>query len=255
MEIGNNHIHIFKTKEKLQHEVAESIVKQAVLGFRTNGRFTISLSGGSTPKSIYELLVTESFVHRMPWSKILFFFGDERFAPHEDEDSNYRMAHEAMFAHAPISIQNIFPIPTHENPSLSAMDYEDVLHAQFKSRPPSFDLILLGLGADGHTASIFPKTQVVQETNRWVREVYIRSQKKFRITLTAQVINAGVYRSFIVVGEQKAKALKEVLMGDYDPVTYPAQLIAQSGKHVHWYIDEAAAQYLESSSNPNPIVK
>lgn len=244
IDISNNCIHIYKKEKKLHKEICDFIIKQSIISVRNHGRCTISLAGGGTPKPIYERLAKKRNIEKMPWSKTKVFWGDERFVGPENDESNLKMARKALLDKVPIPKGNIYPIPTHGSPADAASLYEETIREQFKSRPPQFDLMLLGLGDDGHTASLFPNTQVLHETTALVREVFHPVQQKFRISLTAEVINASNSIIFIVQGKSKAKAVFEVLNGEENIDLYPAQLISRGGGRVHWFLDKAAASEL-----------
>src|ERR1700739_1702561 len=203
----------FEDPPALFHAAAEEFAEQSQKAIRSRGRFTVSLSGGSTPKALYSLLSTKL---TLPWDRVFFFFGDERHVPPDDPESNYRMAREALLAKAPIPAQNVFRVPA-ENPNAAqaAQAYEKTLRQFFSPATtfPRFDLILLGMGPDGHTASLFPGGTALQERSRWVVSDWVEKFKTERITLTLPVLNNAGVVMFLAAGEDKAETLKEVLEG------------------------------------------
>ena len=214
------------------------------------GRFTIALAGGSTPKSLYNLLATNART-TLPWDRMFFFWGDERHVPPTDPESNYRMADEAMLSKVPVPPGNVFRIKT-ENPEAAAAaeDYEKTIRKFFALEAgqfPRFDLILLGMGPDGHTASLFPGTTALQEKLRLVVANWVEKMKTHRISLTLPVLNAARCVTFLVSGTDKAPALKAVLEENVPPEQYPAKLIKPSDGKLIWLIDRAAASQLTST--------
>ena len=200
------------------------------------------MAGGATPRSLYSLLSDQSNV---PWDKIFFFFGDERHVPPDDPDSNFRMARESLFSRANVLAENIFRVPA-EIPDAenAAQSYEQTLRQFFRLEGktlPRFDLILLGLGPDSHTASLFPGTAALHEDERWVAANWVEKFKTWRITLTYPVINNAAEIIFMVAGAEKQEALLQVLQGKSDVETYPAQGIHPENGRVLWLVDQAAA--------------
>lgn len=207
------------------------------------GRFVVALSGGSTPRPTYERLASAQVSRKIDWFNVHFFWSDERAVPLDDEDSNYRMAKEALLDHAPVLKSNIHPIQGNLDPQLAADLYEHKLVALLGAgrEAPRFDLILLGLGDDGHTASLFPHTAAVNERQRLVAANYVPQHAAWRITFTAPLINAARNVGFLVTGQDKAGALAQVLQGPHRPEVYPAQLVKPSPGELAWLVDEAAA--------------
>ena len=230
-------------------EVFLRLTKQAAAEGR---RFSVALSGGSTPKMLYELLASETHIFRtdVPWDNVDFFFGDERWVPHDHPDSNYKLAADFLFRPLGISEVNVYPIRTEDvDPDESAREYETtlrvVLDVRHDGEVPQLDLVFLGMGEDGHTASLFPGTPVVHENERLVAPVYVPKLSAFRVTLTPVTLNAAVHVLFMVTGAAKAPALREVLEGPYDPDRYPAQVLRNSLGQVTWLVDKDAAAQLE----------
>ena len=210
---------------------------------RQRGRFAIALAGGRTPARLYALWVAEgSSDGRTPWERVHLFWGDERFVPHDDLLSNYRMARESLIAHVPIPAANLHPIPTGlARPEDCARTYEAELRKFFGEAPPAFDLQLLGLGDEGHTASLFPSSHLLEETERWVGAAETPAQPSWRLTLTPAVLNQGRNTFFLVSGAGKREiiaALRSVSPSDVS--RYPAGRIHPEGG-VLWFLDRAAA--------------
>jgi len=243
---------IFPTKEVLYKTAAEFIVATAKKCVSSNGRFTISLSGGRTPQAIYALLSEIPFRDQMPWEKTFFFWGDERCVPLTDEKNNSHQARLALFDKITIPSSNVFPIPVDELPVAAASDYEKEIKLFFESDAPQFDLILLGLGENGHTASLFPDTGVVNEKSVGVREVYSKEEKIFRVTMTAPLINLAHEIMFLVTGANKASVLKKVLTASFQPDKLPAQLIKPVNGALHWFIDRPAANLIAQIQLQSP---
>ncbi|HEU5459661.1 MAG TPA: 6-phosphogluconolactonase [Pyrinomonadaceae bacterium] len=229
-------IEILATAGDLARAAAEVFVARSSEAVAQRGSWTIALSGGSTPKLLYQLLAdpNEPFRERVPWSRIHFFWSDERHVPPDHPDSNYRMANEAMLAHVQIGKENVHRVMS-ENPSAAeaAELYEEVV-------PQRFDLILLGLGTDGHTASIFPGSEVLHETKRLVAAPWVEKLKAYRITMTLPLINNAAAVVFLVSGAEKAEIVNEVLRG---PKRYPAQEV-RPAEELRWLLDREAASKL-----------
>ena len=214
--------------------------------------FTLALAGGSTPRGLHAILAADAAVRdRLPWHHLHFFWGDERHVPPDHSQSNYRMAYETLLSLAPVPAANIHRVPGEEPDAATAAEkYEMELAAFFElasGQLPRFDCILLGMGPDGHTASLFPGTEALHETKRLVVANWVEKFNAFRITLTVPVINRSELVVFLVSGAEKAEALKEVLQGDYRPDHYPAQLIRPGPGKLLWIVDRAAASCLTDS--------
>ncbi|HUP28174.1 MAG TPA: 6-phosphogluconolactonase, partial [Chloroflexia bacterium] len=232
--------------ETVAAEAAKIFARLATEKARSDGPFRVALSGGSTPKLLYRLLASDEYRHDIPWEKIQFYFGDERWVPPTDPDSNYKLAEDELFSKVPkVSPDNIFPMPTEElSPTQAAEQYEATLRRSFGEPLPRFDLVFLGMGDDGHTASLFPHTSALHEDRKLVVTHYVEKLKTNRITLTAPVLNAAREVVFMVAGASKAPALREVLQGPANPAEYPSQLLRHSTGKVTWLIDKAAASQL-----------
>ena len=235
------------TPQELFEAVAEEVVRAANQAVAQRGRFTLSLSGGSTPKNLYTLLATNARTS-LPWDRTYFFWSDERHVPPSDPESNYRMAEEAMLSKVPVAASNVFRVPT-ENPDAAAAAeaYEQTLRKFFTveaGQLPRFDLILLGMGPDGHTASLFPETAALRERSRLVVANWVEKLKTSRITFTLPLLNAARCVAFLVSGTDKASVLHEVLEGNAPGEQYPAKLVHPADGKLIWFLDRAAASGL-----------
>jgi 6-phosphogluconolactonase len=247
-------IKVLKDLDDISRQAADEILRQANQLESSAGRFAIALSGGATPSRLYQRLGREPAVrNRLPWDNIHFFWGDERHVPPDDPQSNYRMASETLFAFAPVPAQNIHRISAEEPDAvLAAENYERELNSFFELGPgqlPRFDCILLGMGPDGHTASLFPGTDALHENRHLVVANWVEKLQTHRITLTAPVLNKAALIIFLVSGREKAEVLKEILEGDYRPDLLPAQLIRPEDGRLLWLVDRAAADCLADSIN------
>lgn len=240
-------IKIFKDQEELSIAAAKLFVQIANEAIKERGIFTVALTGGSSPASLYKLLAQQPYSEQIDWHKAHIFWGDERWVPLSDDKSNAKMAYETLLNHVPIPKEQIYPMWAKDLPPLEfAREYEEVLRQTLGSIP-SFDLILLGMGEDGHTASLFPGTKVLQEKSKWVEAYYLDAQEMHRITLTAPAINQARNIVVMVYGSNKANALHQVLEGSQDITKYPAQLINPPNGTAFWFVDEAAASRLTHS--------
>jgi 6-phosphogluconolactonase len=223
----------------LARHVAEWLTDAAL---KAGGPFRVSLSGGSTPKALYGLLASDDFRSRFPWQRVSWYWGDERFVPYDHPESNYRMTREAMFDRAPVPPGNIHPVPADGTPEDAARRYEATLQqaygaAQLDPARPLFDVTLLGLGPDGHTASLLPGEPVLEERKRWVVAVS-HGRPEVRITMTYPVIESSRLMAFLVAGQEKAAVLKAVRAGGSD---VPAARVRPIGELL-WFVDRAAAE-------------
>src|SRR4030095_5598824 len=241
-------VRIFETSEDLARAAAEECVRLAMEAVEARGSFSIALAGGSTPKRLYALLASEpdnSFRARFPWRETHFFWGDERHVPPNHADSNYRMAFDTMLSKVPVPPPQLHRIEA-ENPDAgrAALGYEEDLLQHFhlaRGMWPQFDLALLGLGPGGHTASLFPDTDVLEEKERLAAAVWVTKFQASRITLTAPSLNHAANVFFLVSGKDKSEALRAVLQGEFQPRRYPAQLIRPEQGNLTWLADRDAA--------------
>ncbi len=230
----------------LARNAAQRFVMIARQAIADHGQFTVALSGGSTPRELYALLAQPEFAGQVNWERVHLFWGDERAVPSDDPESNYRMAFETL-GRLPIPAQQVHRIPTELGPGEAAIAYEHALRDFFKAEEdhfPSFDLVLLGMGANGHTASLFPQSPALHEMTHWVVSQYVGEVKMNRITLTAPILNAADNILFLVTGADKAETVRAVLRGEYRPFDLPAQLIQPTHARVVWLLDRAAASKL-----------
>jgi len=237
-------IQIFKDIEQLSIAGAELFVQTAQKAIQENGRFTVALTGGSSPVKLYSLLAKKPYAQQIEWDKVFVFWGDERWVPLDDEKSNAKMAFEMLLNHVPVPRNQIFPMWSDQfTPEDFADEYVQSLQQQLGTSL-QFDLILLGMGDDGHTASLFPGTDVLQEQSASVKAYYLAPQQMYRITLTAPLINQAKKIAFIVYGSNKAQVLHEVLTGNEELAKYPSQLIHPLNGETFWLLDEAVASSL-----------
>jgi 6-phosphogluconolactonase len=237
--LSRSKIHVFENARELARAAAKTFAEQAAKSIQEKGNFAVALAGGSTPKTLYELLATE-YQDTLDWKGVRAFFGDERTVPPDHEDSNYRMAYEALLSRVPVG--SVHRMRGELEPREAATLYEEELK-EFFGGPPRFDLVLLGIGEDGHTASLFPGTRALDVTDRFVVENPVEKLDTIRLTLTVPAINAAKKVNFLVAGEGKAGALEEILEGDSNPREYPAKLIWPQNRAT-WMVDRAAARLL-----------
>jgi len=243
-------IRIYNDLEALSQAAAELFMLQSRVASLVCGRFSVALSGGETPRRMFELLATPSFSEHIHWDSVHIFWSDERFVPEDDPRSNSFMARQSLLNHVPIPSENIHSIHYGDSPAQAASRYEDELREFFSRQNPDFHLILLGLGSNGHIASLVPHTPVLKIKDRWVAEVYVKELDMYRITFTAPFINQASQVVFLVSGSDKAEVLEEVLEGPYHPNELPAQLIRHNGIHPLWLVDKAASHKLTLRDEP-----
>ncbi|HEY8561326.1 MAG TPA: 6-phosphogluconolactonase [Pyrinomonadaceae bacterium] len=243
-------IKVFANIEELNNFAAEKFIEIGNEAIKKRAAFTVALAGGSTPKALYRLLAAEPFSKRIDWSRIYFFLGDERNVPADDAESNFRMISESLFEPLRIPQTNIFPWRAGEKPpEETAKEYEIAMSwifvedEQEKTRPV-FDLILLGMGADGHTASLFPYTEALSVSDRFAVANPVEKLCATRLTLTYPVINYAANVIFLVAGAEKAETLKAVLEGDFAPEKYPSQNVLPRNGNLFWLVDGGAASLL-----------
>lgn len=237
-------VHVFADKAALVAAAADQVIELMRDAIATRGRCSLALSGGSTPKPIYQAIAQAE----LPWDKIYVYWGDERYVPMTHGDSNAKMTYEAWLSHVAIPADNIFTVPTEtESPQASADQYQQTLATSFGTtlpNTPKFDIILLGMGDDGHTASLFPHTAALNETEHWITVGQKDDQP--RITFTARLINQAHQVMFLVAGANKQAALSQVFAADADSATYPSRLIAPVGE-LRWLLDTDASQGLPTN--------
>lgn len=242
------HLIIVPTAEAVASTAAEQFVAAAGVATRERGRFVVALSGGSTPRALYATLAGPAFASRVDWTRVHVFWGDERCVPPGDPASNYRMARETLLDRVPIPAGQIHRVRGEDTPAMAAAGYERALREIFAPGPESrFDLVLLGMGDNGHTASLFPGLAAVREATRWVVAELVPEVGMWRVTLTPPAINAAAQVMFMVTGREKATMLVRVLAGPPEPDTLPAQAIAPDHGRLIWLLDAAAASQLGGS--------
>jgi 6-phosphogluconolactonase len=238
-------IRILNSLADLSQSAAAEFIALAVEAVRSKGRFCVALCGGSTPRGLYALLANQP-QRSLPWEKIYFFWGDERHVPPDHPDSNYRMAFETLLSKVPIPSENIFRVHAEEmDADTAAREYEQTLTTFFHLQPgefPRFDLMLLGMGPDGHTASLFPRTRALHEKTRLVVANRVETLKAYRITMTLPVLNNSAYVLFLVSGRDKANVLREVLERRTEEL--PASLVCPANGRLVWMVDREAASAL-----------
>ncbi len=227
--------------------LADYVVSTASLAMAERGAFRIALAGGNTPRAAYELLGREPLRGEISWSDVFVYFGDERCVPPNDEQSNYRMAQRALLDAVPIPGANVHRIRGELDPGVAANEYASILRADL-GNAPQFDLMLLGLGRDGHTASLFPGTPPDTDDESLVRAVYSQTQMMWRVTMTPRLINLSRTVAFAVEGPDKAQVLADVYEGPIDPVKYPAQIVRPASGRLLWFVDKLAAGMLHGSA-------
>jgi 6-phosphogluconolactonase len=234
-------IAIFPDLEALSAAAAQLVVDAARESISRTGRFSIALSGGSTPRRLFDLLAGPPWAGEISWADVHVFWADERCVPPDDERSNEHLARVRLLNHVPVPPSQIHPIRCAGNPMAAAARYDAELRRE-TGRDGRLDLILLGLGDDGHTASLFPGTAVVGEASRWAAEVWLADQQMFRVTMTAPFINQAARVAFLVTGAAKAPIVRDVIYGRADPERRPAQLVQPSGGELRWLLDREAAR-------------
>ena len=246
LSLAGAEVRIFPDPNSLSRGAADEFLRAARAAIAERGRFTVSLAGGSTPKAIHVLLAADqtSGANPLAWDRVQVFFGDERPVPPEDPESNFRMAHESLLAKIPILPGNIHRIRAELDAGQAAKAYQDEMISVFGVRSgeiPRFDLILLGMGPDGHTASLFPGSAALTERTAMVCANWVEKFKGHRITFTYSVLNAAAEVLFVAGGADKAAMLRNVLIGDPSGQTYPAQGVRPGSGRLLWMVDEAAA--------------
>ncbi len=234
-------VHVYKNAEEVCDALAAWITDLIDKTLLVKEKFTWVLSGGETPKKLYQKLSSSPYKEKIRWNRIHFFWGDERVVPFDDEHNNAKMAFDNLLSKVNIPSEQIHKIRTDIKPEEAAKQYEKILHQYFDERQTSFDLVLLGMGEDGHTLSLFPNSEILHDDNSWVKAIHSK-EKGERITLLPFIVNSSSAVAFLATGENKAKVLQEVLEGKGQK--YPAQLIQPAKNKLHWFIDEAISQYI-----------
>ena len=241
-------IYIYKSKEELADQLAQWISDTIQSTLQNQEYFTLALSGGETPQILYKKLATPEFKEKINWKRVHIFWGDERVVPFNDDRNNAKIAYDLLIGHIGIPAAQVHMMRTGIEPVFAAKEYEKILKTYFGNTVKSFDLILLGIGNDGHTLSIFPDSPLLEEEEQeWVNAVYNEKQQMYRITLTPVIVNLASRIAFMVAGSGKAKILKEIIEGNYMPSTLPAQLIKPEKGELYWFLDKEAAGKLSNA--------
>jgi 6-phosphogluconolactonase len=238
-------VKVVPDSDALYRAAADEFVRCAQEAIGQRGRFCVALSGGNTPRGVYSFLAANA-KDSLPWSKICIFFGDERSVPPDNPESNYRMANETLLSQVPIPAANVFRVHAELDPEVAAQQYEDQLRAFFRVPRgdwPRFDLIFLGLGDDGHTASLFPQSAALNEAERLVVANWVDKFHSYRVTFTYPLLNHAGEIAFLVSGDSKSRVLRDVLKPTGD-ASYPAQRVRPLEGRLLWIMDRAAAQLL-----------
>jgi 6-phosphogluconolactonase len=238
-------VRVARDLETLSLRAAEAVAEAIRAAVDARGRCSLALSGGGTPRRMHRLLATR-FRERIPWADVHVFWTDERYVPPGDERSNQRMARETLLDHVPVPAAQLHPMPTHfADPDDAARDHEATLAAHFGGAAPSLDVVVLGLGADGHTASLFPGSPAMEERERTVLAVTGPADPPTRLTLTLPVLTRSACSHFLVAGAEKAPEVERVLGGSADPAVYPAAAVQRAPGTVVWWVDGELADRLE----------
>lgn len=240
-------INIYKSPDDLSKNLAGWMCDTINSTLQEQEFFTLVLSGGNTPKNLYKVLGADEFKDKIDWSRLQIFWGDERAVPITDDRNNAKMAYEILLDNISIPKEQVHAMRTDIEPVFAAKEYEKILRTFFTNTVKSFDLVLLGMGDDGHTLSLFPGSPLIEENDEdeWVKSVYNDEQKMYRITLTPLIVNRSSHIAFMVDGLKKANVLKEVIEGSYKPLQLPSQIIKPASGNLYWFIDKDAAQELQ----------
>lgn len=238
-------INVFDTEDAVLNGLAKFFVATAASSIANHGQFSVALSGGNSPKKLYELLASPVYKDKVEWEKVHFFFGDERYVPQTDPQSNYLMAKKALLEPLELSYRQIFPVDTSVSPDEAAAKYTNDINLYFAGFDARFDLVLLGLGDNSHTASLFPHTPVLHDKTASAKAVFLEDQQVYRITMTAPLINQAHHVVYLVYGAGKAEAVHHVIEDKKDIENYPAQLIKPTGGELQWFLDSPAAALIK----------
>ncbi len=234
-------LNIYDSKEKLSRGLASWMCDLIASTLEKQEFFTLALSGGDTPQALYKTLASEEYNKKINWKRIHIFWGDERAVPFDDDRNNAKMAFQNLLSHVDIPLAQVHKIRVDIEPLFAAKDYQKVLETYFENTKKSFDLILLGIGDDGHTLSIFPGSPIIDDTAHWVNAVLNEKQKMYRITLMPSIVNKASHIAFMVTGENKSEILYRILEGKYEPDILPAQMIKPENGELYWFLDKKSA--------------
>lgn len=242
--MNKRNIVICRDGADLNRQAADEFIRLAHRAIESAGGFTVALSGGSTPKGLYELLALEGYKERVPWSRVHLFFGDERCVAPDHPESNYRMVREALLSRVSIPVENVHRMPGEQEPGIAAGEYEKELQKYFRLAEgtlPRFDLVLLGVGEDGHTASLFPESDALAESRHLVVANFVEKLKAHRLTLTFPVLNHAAAVLFLVSGRTKAVIVKEILAKESGSARFPAARVSPVAGRLTWMVTQDAA--------------
>lgn len=239
-------LHIFKNKEELSDELALWLCDLISDSLKNQEFFSLVLSGGETPKLLYKKLATKEYKKKINWKRVHLFWGDERVVPFTGDRNNAKVAYDLLINHIDIPAAQVHRMRTDIEPKIAVEEYRKILHTYFGHTSKSFDLVLLGMGDDGHTLSLFPGSPIIEDHTHWVNAVFNEKQGMYRITLMPLLVNKASKIAFIVDGANKTIVLQEVLEGEYLPAKFPAQIINPKDGELHWFVDEAAAKDLHT---------
>ena len=243
---------ISHTPAEVAKAAAQLFTTAVIEAVKARGVARVAISGGTTPKAMFALLASEPFIKQIPWDKLYLYWVDERCVPPDNAESNYRMTNEAMLSKVPLPAAQIFRMEGELDPEVAAARYESTIRNSFKlegAETPTFDLVLLGMGDDGHTASLFPHTEALDNLTNIAIANHVPQKDTWRITLTWPVIRQGREVAFLIEGAAKAQVIHDVFLGPYQPHTYPSQLIRPASGELTLLLDSAAATKLPPVDN------
>lgn len=241
-------IHVYPDKEKLITAAAERTINSIDQAVKENGLCNIALAGGNTPRGLYALLAMDTYKERIDWSCVHLFWGDERMTPPDNPDSNFGMVRQVLLEYVIIPEENIHRIRGEGPPEQAAVEYSSLIQDHFKKAPPCFDLILLGLGEDGHTASLFPGTDAIEEYDKSVVAVFVPELDTWRVTLTLPVINAAREVLFLVSGSSKSKIMQRIMSIENPTKDIPATLVNPKEGAIDWMLDSEAVALINKNA-------
>jgi 6-phosphogluconolactonase len=246
--INKGRVEVWRDLEELSERASELFIGIAREATTSRGAFRLALSGGSTPQALYNLLAQKDKAARVAWEQAHVYWSDERCVPPDDSQSNYRLAQDALLRHVPVPPEQVHRMRGEDEPESAALDYAAELEQEFGESTPRFSLILLGMGEDGHTASLFPHSPVLQDTERTVAASYVEQLAAHRLTLTLRTLNAAEMIIFLVAGEAKAATLLKALDESkaVEDGSLPARLVRPAEGELLWLVDEAAASLITS---------
>lgn len=247
MNRQQTNLRVFPSGKPFVEGVCRELARTMTACVEQNAVCTLVLAGGRTPKAVYARLAEQPFAEQIPWRHLHLYWGDERAVSPDHPDSNYRMVREALLDRVALPPENVHRIPTEWPPEEAARLYEEVLHRHFAGQMPGFDIVLLGLGTDGHTASLFPGSPLLRNRENWVAAGYVSEQLGWRISLTLPVLNAAQRVYFLVSGSEKAAIVKKLFQLPKPDADLPALLVQPASKRVWWFLDDAAASQLENT--------